>query len=550
MKEATEVKIWKARCTPRSLGSRKDEIMFYEDSWKSPEELKQIAKITHTRPNDLEQKNLYEICRLMQKVYPFELSQEEWTNLKVGTEDYEQRMMDEEKELELEVLDETWDKLREAKDFLFEDLNKVETFDVNRLHQISPETRQMCDLKMDLIECGDALARKLKKKEYLQLLDKVYYSLSKDEKSGQIRETLENLSKNNQLKRSRKPLTKRAFERLLKDAEQEKEKKQWQGQYETLIKSKKPWEALNAYKCMKSIGSRRKSQIYDFISYQVGEPLLVSILKDSANVSGCLAGRSIYLLNSRALSLKDTFLVENTVSSKKCGDKPLQFILLSYYDSPRFDPKALRKMTQLEREQKWHERKIPISEEDRGHALAILVDKKHKTIEVYDPHGMASKESRVAWAAALRDVLPNEYRDLHRYKLVEFEQGCPRGFAGMQSILNIPQCVNFVFLYLLSRILSPNSSREQILQNLSSQNVKQLQSELAHLLCFQYDYARYNKYMAANYLLHLVQGQQIGPTPMTVIQAKTMLKNGEPQKVIQLLTPYLGGASSPTPPRM
>ena len=89
--------------------------------------------------------------------------------------------------------------------------------------------------------------------------------------------------------------------------------------------------------------------------------------------------------------------------------------------------------------------------------MAIVIDRKLKTIEVYDPHGLLGEASSRGVDGSSRDRVTQDGSIIGKGSVLEGGDYSAK-LRGVQEIHNVPECANFSFLYILSGILAPKSN--------------------------------------------------------------------------------------------
>lgn len=460
---------------------------------------------------------------------------------------------DSKKKIRMSKLDQLWEQFsEEEKGSLLDELNGISSFTLERLHELSPEAKEYCptNASMNVMDCKEWLIERVEPNIFYPLMDKIYHSLSNQEKKETLerfrkrKEALEEIKayvlrekkrrdEKKRLKKDMPTYTLERFEELLRESKNTKEKKRFNQEYRKFLKNTKPpQKSLLEYKCVRQIPPQEKQDVYRTMVHRVNEGLLLSILKEAAKDTGCFAGTVTYLANPFQEVIDDVYLMKNTVNLNKCQTKPIVIINLQWIQSPDFDQEVIKKLSPKERER--YIETVPHSTVE-GHALAMIIDRKLKTIEAYDPLGELDFVSGFAALATYQDVIIKQDEKLMEYKPIDSHITCP--IPGMQKTLSIPRCANFTFLYVLSRILLPTLSTEKILERLNSQSEKELEEVLDHLLCMEYDYARYYGYLAADYLLGF-QRQSKGSLTPEIEQGYDLLRDGHPDKVLELFDPF------------
>lgn len=326
--------------------------------------------------------------------------------------------------------------------------------------------------------------------------------------------------KDKMIGRQKKPVElKRQFspeyvEKLMKQEPDEKEKAKWQAQYQKVLRSHTAWKGLSNYSCMKRIASENKQDVYGEM-INIRAPLFLSVLKDISSQTACFAGNVVVGLNRK--TDEPTFL-RNNIDLKKCENRSLLIIFVSIRFSS--SDRGARML-----ETKEGASTLP------GHAVAVLIDKKTKEIEMYDPHG--DTDLTIEPLLLVSDYLKATYKELEDYEIVESSKYCPM-LPGIQATYNVGLCANFTFLYILSRALAPEKTAKQVLKELNSLTRTQLVHVMAHVLCFLYDYARYNKYLLALYLLR-PHHRTVFTNHAIAEEANALIEQGNPESAIELL---------------
>lgn len=124
-----------------------------------------------------------------------------------------------------------------------------------------------------------------------------------------------------------------------------------------------------------------------------------------------------------------------------------------------------------------------------GHAMALIVDKKHKIIEVFDPSGITPGTKHVyRWSKILIRYLKYKTGD-EWYRIISSDDiFCPQIWSEMlyNQLAKVGHCSLWTFYYLWLRIMNPDVDREKLLEHMSQMYPEQMNNKILSIATLLY----------------------------------------------------------------
>jgi hypothetical protein len=175
------------------------------------------------------------------------------------------------------------------------------------------------------------------------------------------------------------------------------------------------------------------------------------------------------------------------------------------------------------------------AESTSGHANMLIIDRKEKTVELFDPHGsdVSLSEVKSLMIAITNFLMSHGYRE----EMTSFEKLgpldlCPERPYKWQT--KVETCRWFSSLYLVARLLCPFVSRSEIIEMFLSTGTESEQELMTKFYCFLALNAAESNYEGVismrSKLLQLVQAKSV---PLRALQVfETWIRAGLPSKAL------------------
>jgi hypothetical protein len=141
---------------------------------------------------------------------------------------------------------------------------------------------------------------------------------------------------------------------------------------------------------------------------------------------------------------------------------------------------------------------------NEGHALVVIVDKKTRECEIFDPQGALGN------LVYLQDkIIPKlkEYLKLEKYNIITSGEFCP---VGPQVVLNAPICALFSYFYVWLRIRHPDVPRKDVLDLYVNRTKSNLKIIMNNWQCYMIQSVRNNGGWEILLDIYMIKKTQLG----------------------------------------
>lgn len=246
------------------------------------------------------------------------------------------------------------------------------------------------------------------------------------------------------------------------------------------------YEAITNVSTQTTSWRNAQGELSGTISYCILNSIMTHMVRRNTS-RACVAGQITLLIHGAPRSQTQQIIESASRFDldfpHACNGKQTIYVPMSAYWSSRDPEELLRAAAAPAKNRLSEDGDMCAGPCDSGHAMALIIDNKERTIEYFEPNGKIA-----SWYAVISLFLTRWFRrhPVYRAYRVDEEFCCPP--VGIQSRVGLPMCSYFSSMYVAIRLLCQEIPENEVVTHLLRLGKQGLQQLLQRWHCYLLDY--------------------------------------------------------------